>query len=179
MRVITGIAKGIKLHTLEGESVRPSSEKVKEAVFSSIQFELQNVTFLDLFAGSGQMGIEAISRGAERSVFIDNNSQSISIIKQNTKNCNLNDKSVIFKSDYKDFLKNTNLNFDIAFLDPPYYLGILNEALTLTSEKMSENGIIICEHPVDISLPESINGFNKAKNYKYGKIIITVYRKNG
>lgn len=178
MRVITGTAKGTRLLTLDGDSVRPSSEKVKEAVFSSIQFELEQSSFLDLFAGSGQMGIEALSRGAKNAVFIDNSFQSISIIKQNLGNCNLSENSIVLKSDFKDYLNNSKSKFDIAFLDPPYHLGLLEEALVLTSKVMNPNGIIICEHPSVVSLPDDINQFSKTKEYRYGKIFITVYRKN-
>ncbi len=178
MRVITGIARGKRIISLEGEAVRPTSQKVKEAVFSSIQFDIEGRKFLDLFAGCGQMGIEALSRGAESAVFIDKSQQSISVVKQNIASCGFEKDGIVFKSEYSDFLSNTKLKFDIAFLDPPYRIGILNDALEKTTKVMSEAGVIICEHPLDVKLPNETNGFRVTKSYKYGKVLITVYRKN-
>lgn len=177
MRVITGTAKGRRLDTLEGTDVRPTTDMVKEAVFSAIQFDIEGRRFLDLFAGSGQMGIEAVSRGAESAVFVDTNSAAISVIKSNLQKTGFTDKAKVIKGEYSSFLASTNDRFDIAFLDPPYHIGILEKALELTTRVMSEHGIIICEHPTDVKVPEKIVDFSLEKQRKYSKIIISIYRK--
>lgn len=176
MRVITGIARGRRLETLSGDDVRPTTDRVKEAVFSIIQFDIEGRRFLDLFAGSGQMGIEALSRGASLAVFTDTAQAAVDTVKRNLTCCGLMEKSRVVRQDFESFLKHTSDKFDIAFLDPPYRQGILQKALPLVVEAMSDAGIIICEHPVDETLPESAGKFNFRKVYRYGKINITVYR---
>lgn len=179
MRVITGTKRGIRLETLEGEAVRPTLEKTKEAIFSAIQFDIEGRRVLDLFAGSGQLGIEALSRGAERAVFIDSSAQSIEIVKQNVKKTGLEKQSVICRADAVSFIKNTKETFDIAFLDPPYKSSALNEALASVFLKMSDYGIIVCEHSSDEEMPQGLNGFSISKQYKYGKLVtVTIYRKS-
>lgn len=178
MRVITGIARGVKLETLEGEAVRPTGEKTKEAVFSAIQFDIEGRRVLDLFAGSGQLGIEALSRGAERAVFTDASNESIAIIKRNVKKAGFEKESVISRIDYAQFLKSTKEIFDIAFIDPPYGAGYTEKALDGVSKIMSDHGIIICEHASDLELPKEINGFSIYREYKYGKLVaVTIYKK--
>ncbi len=178
MRVITGLAKGRKLDTLEGTDVRPTTDMVKEAVFSAIQFDIEGRTFLDLFAGSGQMGIEAISRGAKNSTFIDSNQNAISVIKGNLSKTGFTDKAKVVRGEYSSFLASTNEKFDIAFLDPPYRLNILGSALNAVTGVMNKYGIIICEHPNDVCVPEALNGFKLERQRKYSKIIISIYRKD-
>lgn len=179
MRVISGYLRGKKLKTLEGNSVRPTTDKIKESIFNVIQFELYNKTFLDLFSGSGQMGIEALSRGAKEVFFVDKSIKSIKVIKENLENACLKDQSNVILSDSINFLKKTNDKFDIVFLDPPYKIGLLQEALEIIPHVMNDNGIIICENPTDESLKETLdNSFSVKKIYKYGKIKITIYRKD-
>ena len=178
MRVITGKARGVKLLTLEGESVRPTSEKTKEAVFSAIQFEIEGRRVLDLFAGSGQLGIEALSRGAERAVFIDQSAEALEVVKLNVKKAGFEKQAVISRMDYSQFLKGTKEIFDIAFIDPPYAAGFSLPALDGVSKIMSDYGIIVCEHPADVEMPESINGFKLSRQYKYGKLVtVTIFKK--
>ncbi len=178
MRVITGSARGKRLITVPGNDlVRPTSEKVKEAIFSSIQFDIEGRRVLDLFAGSGQMGIEALSRGAENAVFVDNSEASLSVVRQNLKGTDFESKAQIIKSDYKSFLFKTSAVFDIAFLDPPYNKGILEAATQEVSEKMSDYGIIICEHPSEEKLKTHVGNFSVYREYKFGKITVTVYKK--
>lgn len=178
MRVITGTARGRRLITVDGtELVRPTPERVKEAIFSSVQFDIEGRRILDLFAGSGQLGIEALSRGAKSAVFVDASDVSVDVIKKNVKATGFESVSQIFKCDYKSFVKGTREKFDIAFLDPPYRAGILEDALCCVAEVMSDGGIILCEHPTDITLPENAGIFSVSRNYKYGKIAVTVYRK--
>ena len=178
MRVITGLAKGRKLDTLSGTDVRPTTDMVKEAVFSAIQFDIEGRAFLDLFAGSGQMGIEALSRGADKATFIDANPDAISVIKSNLDKTGFTDSSTVIRSDYFSFITSTTDRFDIAFLDPPYRLDLLEKALNAVSSIMKPHGIIVCEHPLDVKVPESLNGFSLERQRKYSKIIISIYRKD-
>ncbi|MBO5746788.1 MAG: 16S rRNA (guanine(966)-N(2))-methyltransferase RsmD [Clostridia bacterium] len=179
MRVITGLARGMRLETLEGNDVRPTSEKVKEAIFSAIHFDIEGRRILDLFAGSGQLGIEALSRGAERCVFCDLSQRSLDIVKRNVQKTGFMPQSVICRSDYASFLKGTKETFDIAFIDPPYMEGMTVDALTLCSKVMSDYGTIVVEHPLEVVLPEEINGFKVYRTYKYGKLVnVTIYKKN-
>ena len=124
MRVITGIARGKRLVTVAGNDiVRPTGDKVKEALFSSIQFDIEGRRILDLFAGSGQLGIEALSRGAQSATFVDINDASLKVVKQNLDSTGLSDKAQVVKSDYATFALRSTQKFDIAFLDPPYQAG--------------------------------------------------------
>ena len=132
---------------------------------------------LDLFAGSGQLGIEALSRGAELCVFIDNSRHSQEIVKENLKNTGLFSKSRVVSAEYSSFLTGTKDRFDIALLDPPYHKDILPHALELLTPKMSDRGIILCEHAIDENVPERSADFAIDKQYKFGKIMITVYRR--
>lgn len=176
MRVITGTARGRKLVTLEGEDVRPTTDKVKEALFSIIQFELEGRKVLDLFAGSGQLGIEAISRGAKSAVFVDLSRKSVEVIKENLKNTGLEKNAIVLNTDSIAFSATRAENYDIAFLDPPYGTGLLQKALPLVADIMNEGGIIVCEAPYEEELPEKAGNFAKAKEYKYGKIKLVTYR---
>lgn len=178
MRVITGTAKGRKLDTLSGNDVRPTTDMVKEAVFSAIQFDIEGRSFLDLFAGSGQMGIEALSRGAKKAVFIENNAEAVSVIKKNIERTGFLDSSTLIRSDSFSFLATTPEKFDIAFIDPPYHEGLFEKALNSVAAVMSDHGIIICEHPNTVSLPFVVGGFKIERERKYSKIIITIYRKD-
>ena len=178
MRVITGTARGKRLITVPGdELVRPTSEKVKEAVFSSIQFDIEGRRILDLFAGCGQLGIEALSRGAENAVFVDASQVSLDVVKKNLSSTALSDKATVIRSDYALFTARCNEIFDIAFLDPPYNSGILNSALEAVSPLMSDYGIIICEHPSDVTPISTVGDFKLSKTYKYGKIMVSIFRK--
>lgn len=177
MRVITGSARGCKLITVEGtEVVRPTADSVKEAIFSAIQFEIEGRTVLDLFAGSGQLGIEALSRGAKEAYFVDSAMASIKVVKQNLAHTKLEDRAHVVNMPFTAFLKSTRATFDIAILDPPYGLKILSKALPHLEEKMSDNGIIICEHEKELTLPRELGRFEIAKVLKHSRIAITIYR---
>lgn len=177
MRIISGTAKGRRLKSLPGEDVRPTTDKVKEGIFSAIQFDIEGRRFLDLFAGSGQMGLEALSRGAENATFVDSSSESIKVCKENISATDFEADSKIIRSDAISFLALTNDIFDIAFLDPPYAGGLLEKALSLVCGKMSDYGIVICEHPPEVILPEQVGEFCVFKKYRYGKINVTTYKK--
>ena len=159
------------------ELVRPTSDRVKEAVFSILQFDLPGAQVLDLFAGSGQLGIEALSRGASFCVFVDNSKTSQEIIKENLKNTALFSKARVVATDYAAFLAGTKDLFDIALLDPPYHKELIPEALPKLIPKMSERGIIVCEHAADEALPQTCGCFVCTKQHKFGKILLSVYRR--
>lgn len=177
MRVITGTARGRRLETLPGEDVtRPTTESVKEAMFSMIQFELEDKRVLDLFAGSGQLGIEALSRGASHCTFVENNKQALRIVEGNLSHCKLETKAKTVLSDAASFLSRKEC-FDIAFLDPPYKQGIIEKCLPLVLESMNDDGIVVCESSRDEALPEAISGWYADRVRTYGKTKLTLYRR--
>lgn len=175
MRVIAGSAKGRKLKMLEGLEVRPTTDKVKEAIFSSIQFDIPGAIVLDLFAGSGQMGIEAMSRGAKQVTFVDCSSRSLGVTRENLTQLNLLQEAQLHLTEASAFLRITTQKYDIAILDPPYRNGILLEVLPLLEPKMCENGLVICEHETGLELPETIESLFLKKQRKYGAITVTTY----
>lgn len=177
MRIITGSARGKKLTTLEGEQVRPTSDRVKEALFNIVQFDLEGRNVLDLFAGSGQIGLEAISRGASHAVLVDASKESIQVIRDNVRHCGFGDFVEIVSMDFSSYLMRKGQKFDLAFLDPPYGQGLLQKALPLVAEVMNPGGTILCEHPVGEELPQEVGGFAVVKSYRYGKIALTMYRR--
>ena len=177
MRVITGSARGRRLETLFGEEVtRPTTESVKEALFSMIQFEIEGKKVLDLLAGSGQLGIEALSRGARHCTFLENNRDAVRVVENNVSHCGFKDNSNIVFADAVSFLMRKE-NFDIAFVDPPYNLGLVDKCLPLLLKLMSEDGIVVCETSAGEDLPESIDGWYADRVRRYGKTKLTLYRK--
>jgi 16S rRNA (guanine(966)-N(2))-methyltransferase RsmD len=176
MRVITGSARGRKLQTLEGDSVRPTTDMVKEAMFSIVQFDLEDAHVLDMFCGCGQLGIEALSRGAKSATFVDIARASITVTEKNLEATGFRNVSKVVNSNSLEYLDRTSEIFDIAILDPPYRAGIMLDAIERVRLHMADGGIIICETAAEEVLPEDIEGF-KSKRYKYGKIALTIYRK--
>ena len=176
MRIISGVARGTKLFTLEGETTRPTLDRVKESLFNIIQNEILNSKFLDLFAGSGAIGIEAISRGAEKVVFVDSSKESINIIKQNLQV--LKEQATIIFSDYSTALSRLkNAEFDIIFLDPPYEFKEIKSVFKLILENnvLTSSGIIIYESLFDKNVNKEVQGFNIIKSKKYGITAIDIY----
>lgn len=175
MRVITGTARGRRLITLEGDDiVRPTAERVKEALFSIIQFDIEGRNVLDLFAGSGQLGIEALSRGAERVVFVDASRKSIDVVNKNLSACGFT--AGVVQSDSLAYLARCSERFDIALLDPPYASGLLEKALEPTARVMNPGGVIICESPLGVELPEQAGEFRLRRTYRHGKTVLSLYR---
>lgn len=179
MRVITGSAKGISLKTPEGLQTRPTTDRVKEALFSIIQFEIEGRRVLDLFAGTGQLGIEALSRGADRAILVDAGRDAVALIKENLRRTKLLDKAQVIQCDYLEYLSRCRERFDVIFLDPPYAEVFLENALRKISEIdiLSSSGIIICERPAEKTKPQPVSGFSEGKDYRYGKTFLTLYRK--
>ena len=181
MRVITGSARGVRLKTPDGMQTRPTTDRVKEAVFSIIQFEVEGRRVLDLFAGTGQMGIEALSRGAEHAVFVDARRDALSLVRENLKRTKLSERAETVQADYLEYLASCRKNFDLIFLDPPYAEVFLENSLQKISEIdiLSAGGIIICERPSEKAHPGQFPGLSAGKDYRYGKTLITLYRKDG
>ena len=179
MRVITGRARGVVLKTPEGEMTRPTTDRVKEALFSIIQFELPGATVLDLFGGTGQLGIEAISRGAQRAVFVDSREDACKLIRENLRRTKMERDGVVIRSDYIAYLQKCREKFDIIFLDPPYAEVFLENALKYITEIdiLRYGGIIVAERPLGKELPWGFQGYARSKDYKYGKTLVTLYRK--
>ena len=177
MRVITGSARGRALETLKGDDiVRPTTDKVKEAVFSSIQFELEGRVFIDVFAGRGQMGIEALSRGAAKAVFLDSSKKAAAVIERNLKVTNLQHLAEVITADSVSYLKRTDREFDIAFLDPPYNKGILQETMPIIAQRMKKTGVIICESALNDKILQKYYNFTLDRERTYGKIRVSTYR---
>lgn len=179
MRVITGTARGRRLETLEGLDVRPTIDRVKEAMFSAIHFEIEGSEVLDLFSGSGQLGIEAISRGAKSCTFVDASLASLKITRKNISTVGFESQAKVFQGDFKTFLNTARSKYHIVFLDPPYSKGIIPEALELLQDKLFENAKIVCEHELEAELPELVGKIRMKKQYKYGKTKVTIYQFGG
>lgn len=180
MRVITGSARGRKLITVEGaDLVRPTTDRVKEAIFSAIQFEIEGRTVLDLFAGSGQLGIEALSRGAAECWFADSAAQSINVVRKNVEHTGFTERSHIMNMPFSAFLKSAKARFDVALLDPPYERRLIQKALPLVIEKMNDGGVIVCEHEKECVLPHNEGGWEIVKVLRHGTTSVSVYRKPG
>ena len=175
MRIITGSAKGKRLETLEGEATRPTSERIKEAIFSSIQFEIEDRRVLDLFAGSGQMGLEALSRGASRATFIDSSREAMEIVKKNARLTGLDDNCHYLVSDWKNYIRKASgrEQFDLVFVDPPYAMMCCAEAADYLAERevIIPGALVVLESGEEEILPEDerLRGFEVIKSTHYGK----------
>ena len=177
MRVITGSARGRVLETLKGDDiVRPTTDKVKEAIFSAIQFEIEGRDFIDVFAGSGQMGIEALSRGARSAVFLDSSRRAAAVIERNLRVTNLQQFATVIVADSLNYLRSTDRLFDVAFLDPPYNTGILQETMPIIAQRMKKTGVIICESALNDKILQKYYNFTLDRERTYGKIRVITYR---
>ena len=177
MRVISGSARGTKLSSIDDISTRPTLDRVKESLFNIIQNKISGSTVLDLFAGSGQLGIESVSRGAKKAYLVDSSQNSIKFIKQNVSRVGFDSQCEIVNMPNSAFLRTTSEKFDIALLDPPYEKSLIQRSLPALTEKMKDTGVIVCEHEPGCRLPEEVNGFVITKSRKYGKSSLTFYRK--
>ena len=180
MRVISGKARGVNLKTPEGVLTRPTIDRVKEALFSIINFDIPASNVLDLFGGTGQLGIEALSRGAKSAVFVDQRDDACKLIKENLRRTKLEQDAKVVRMDYLDYLKRCKEKFDIIFLDPPYAEVFLENALKCITEIdiLQSGGIIVAERPLGKDLPWDFEGYTRSKDYKYGKVLLTIYRKD-
>ena len=181
MRVIAGKFRGAKLFSLKGDATRPTADMVKESMFNIIQSHFPCGCVLDLFAGSGGLGFEAISRGAEFCVFVENNRQAVNIIRKNAEHLKLSSSEYkIEPRDFMVYIKSTTEKFDVIFLDPPYNQGYLSKAINIIRDNniLTDNGILVIESEVD-GEEIGFDGFEVKTEKKYGRILITVLRGSG
>ena len=179
MRVIAGKAKGVSLKTPDGLATRPTADRVKEALFSIIQFDLPGTAVLDLFGGTGQLGIEALSRGAKSVVFVDEREEACRLIRENLKRAKTESAAKVIRSDYMAYLRACREKFNIILLDPPYAEVFLENSLKMITEIdiLQSGGIIVAERPVGKELLCEFPGYIRPKDYKYGKTFLTIFRK--
>lgn len=178
MRIITGKARGVRLSTLPGEDTRPTAERVKEAAFSAIQFNIEGRRVIDLFGGSGQMALEALSRGAASAVVIDSNKKAAEVIRGNAMRANMLSDCRVICADWRDYIKQNagRVEFDLVFLDPPYKDGFLDEVIKRISAAgiLVDGCIIVCES-AEGGIPLPPDGYS-SKLYRYGKTYITILK---
>ena len=180
MRVITGTARGRRLKEPQGMDIRPTTDKVKESMFSILQFDIEGRRVLDLFGGTGQLGIEALSRGASEVVFVDKSAAALKLIRGNLELCGLSDRARVRSGDSLAYLRSGE-RFDLIFLDPPYDTGLLEQALQDIAgfDICREHGIIMAESPADAVLPPLAAPYRLYREYRYGRIKLTVYHRQG
>ncbi len=181
MRVVAGTARGIQLKTPEGLTTRPTADRVKEAIFSILHFDVPGAAVLDLFGGTGQLGIEALSRGAKKAVFVDQGKEACDLIRENLRRTRFTGQAAVVRSDYLEYLRRCRETFDIILLDPPYAEIFLENALKCISEIdiLRSGGIIVAERPLGKELDLTLPGMERSRDYKYGKTLVTLYRKDG
>lgn len=181
MRVISGSARGRRLKELQGMETRPTTDKVKESLFNIIQFEIEGRKVLDLFGGTGQLGIEALSRGALHCTFVDQRREAAALMKENLKVCGLSDRARVVQGESLSFLSSCREKFDIIFLDPPYHTDLMEKTLELVTkiDILSEYGIIICETMAQHQLPQLEAPYEWGRDYRYGQIKLTIGRRQG
>lgn len=179
MRIITGKYRGRKLETPVGFEVRPTSDKVKESIFNILMYDVEESICVDLFAGTGNLGLEALSRGAKQCWFCDNERENISLIRRNIEYCRAEDSAILIAGDYMKALKKIDEKVDIFFIDPPYHAGLYDKALSEIDslDLLADEGIIVAEHEKMTDLPEHIGGLELFKRKKYGKICLSLYRR--
>jgi 16S rRNA (guanine(966)-N(2))-methyltransferase RsmD len=192
MRISGGILKGritatkkslgVKRYALK-ERLRPTSAKVREAIFDIIGDKIVGASFVDLYAGTGTVGFEALSRGAEMAVFVETDKSRAKIIKENLLKFGLKEKGVVIEKKAEDFLKKSaieNRRFDIFFLDPPYFSDEISNILSMIGEKklFTDDGLVIAEHFFKKKLPETVGELRMIRNYRYGDTVLTIYMKD-
>lgn len=179
MRVITGSARGKRLRELSGMETRPTTDRVKESIFNIIQFDIEGRRILDLFGGTGQLGIEALSRGAAHCTFVDVRKDAAALIGENLRATRLENQAQVCQRDAIAFLTSCREKYDVLFLDPPYASGLLERSIETAAgiDILSQNGIMVCESAGETVLPALSAPYEKGREYRYGKIKITIYRR--
>lgn len=178
MRVISGSARGKKLCTTQGRDIRPTLDRVKESVFNMIAFDLPGTSVLDLFCGSGALGVEALSRGAENAVFVDSSRESIAVSEKNLKMTRLDNRASLVLSDSITFLNSTSRKFDIIFIDPPYESNLYEKALSAISARriLNANGLLIIESDIKSTPAFDLGKFKIHREKKYGRVKILIMK---
>ena len=181
MRVISGKVRGLKLNAPKNDDVRPTTDRVKESLFNMINSYMMDSDILDLFAGTGSLGIECLSRGANKCVFVDNSKESLNIVKSNIKKARLENESTILNLEFKSAINTLGLKkqqFDVIFMDPPYYKNMFSDALSAVDNNnlLKEDGIIVVEHDTVDKFPDNMGRLYKSREKKYGNTTITFYK---
>ena len=181
MRIISGLARGRKLKEPQGLDTRPTTGKVKESLFNIIQFELEGRRVLDLFAGTGQLGLEALSRGAEHCTFVDQRREAAALVKENVKLCRFEGQARVVQGESQAFLRACGEKFDVIFLDPPYQTNLLEQCIEKITrfDILREHGIIVCESGTEWTIPPLEPPYEAGREYRYGQIKLTVCRRAG
>ncbi len=180
MRIIAGDYKGRKLETPSDNEIRPTTDKVKEAIFSILMPYTEDGVFVDLFSGTGGLGLEALSRGARLCYFCDKDRNAIRLIKTNIEKCNAGEYSRVVQGDYMKLLhKLEGEKIDVFLIDPPYDSNLYEKALNAIDslDLLKDDGIIITEHPKELNLPERIGSLFVSKEKSYGKVVLSIYHK--
>ena len=179
MRIIGGDARGRTIVAPAGAKTRPTQDYVRESLFNIIRWDVEDARVLDLFAGTGQLGIEALSRGAREAVFVDARRDACQVVRENLTKTHLAERAQVVQMDYLSYLGAGRGRFDLVFLDPPYAEVFLENALKRISEIdiLTDGGIIICERPVEKALADDFPGLTHWRDYKYGKTAVTIFRK--
>ncbi len=181
MRVISGKARGLKLNSPKNDDTRPTTDRVKESLFNMINSYMMDSDILDLFAGTGSLGIECLSRGSRECVFVDSSKDSIAVIKSNIKKARVESESIVLNTDFKSAMSSLGLKnkkFDVIFMDPPYYKNMFEDALKGVDDKslLKEDGVIIVEHDTKDKFPDNIGKLYKSRDKKYGNTTVTFYK---
>lgn len=175
MRIIAGDSRGARLASLSGEATRPTLERVKEALFSSVQFILPGAKVLDLYSGSGQLGLEALSRGAAACVFVDNAREAADLIAQNARAARLQEKAKVVRQNAEAYLARGGESFDIVLIDPPYGKDLLPRLLPGVAARCNPGAVVLCESETGAQLPQQAGGLTLRKQYKYGTVTVSRY----
>ncbi len=179
MRIVAGEARGRKLKELPGLDTRPTTDKVKESMFNIVQFDIEGRRVLDLFAGTGQLGCEALSRGAAYVTFVDMKKEAVRVVKENAALVADPDRWEVLQRDAVAFVEARPAKYGLVFLDPPYHTGLMEKALNAISgiDIVAEHGIIVCETAADETLPTLPEPYEMGREYRYGKIKLTLYHR--
>lgn len=176
MRVVSGMLRGMHMDAICENNIRPTTDKVKESVFNILQFEIAGKSFLDLFGGTGQIGIEAISRGASKVVIVDNNQKALGVIRKNVSRVKVGFDIKVVASDAIEFLRSVADKFDIVFLDPPYGSELLYKVAQYIDYAVKDGGVVVVEMSTDKKFSVDMGSFKRVKEYKYGNIVVGIYR---
>ncbi len=181
MRVITGTARGRRLKELQGKDTRPTTDMVKEGMFNILQFDIEGRRVLDLFAGTGQLGIEALSRGAVHATFVEQRNDAVKLIRENLELCEFTDVSRVVTGEALGFLSAVREKYDLIFLDPPYESDLAEKALAHIArhDLLTPHGIIMVESDKNKQLPALSAPYGIYREYRYGRIKLTVYHREG
>lgn len=179
MRIITGDLKGRRLSVPRDNNIRPTTDKVKESIFNMVMPYIEDAVVIDLFSGTGNLGLEAISRGAKHCYFGDKARESLLLTKENIKHCQVEDQATIISGDFERVLERISEKADIIFLDPPYKAGLVESCLNKIEELdlLSEDGVIVIEHGKREILADEIGIFEKIKEKRYGTILVSLFGK--